>query len=51
VQDEEGSNEGEEQLMNIKAVRGGSGLAPKLETVQEASLPTTPAFESLNVGR
>ncbi|KAF2746797.1 hypothetical protein M011DRAFT_403600 [Sporormia fimetaria CBS 119925] len=51
VQDEESVADVDELLMHTKGpLRGGSGLVPKLETVQEASLPTTPAFEGLAVG-
>lgn len=50
VKDEGGSSDPEEQPLSMKASsRGTSGAAPKLETVQESSLPTTPGFEGLEV--
>ncbi|KAF2659543.1 hypothetical protein K491DRAFT_590792 [Lophiostoma macrostomum CBS 122681] len=50
VKDEGGSSDPDEQPLSMKASsRGASGAAPKLETVQEASLPTTPGFDGLEV--
>jgi hypothetical protein len=38
--------------MSIKAPsRGASGAAPKLETVQESSLPATPGFDGIEADR
>jgi hypothetical protein len=46
---------GEEDLpiiMSMKAPsRGASGVAPKLETVQESSLPATPGFDGIEPQR
>lgn len=42
----------EEAHLSMKPTgRGGSGVAPKLETVQESSLPTTPGEDSLDTRR
>ncbi|KAF2730883.1 hypothetical protein EJ04DRAFT_444133 [Polyplosphaeria fusca] len=47
---EDVNSDPEEQPLSMKATsRGASGAAPKLETVQEGSLPTTPGFEGLEV--
>ncbi|KAF2274655.1 uncharacterized protein EI97DRAFT_459935 [Westerdykella ornata] len=48
VQDEEGIEDVEDQQITMKAP--SRGVAPKLETVQEASVPTTPSFEGLEIG-
>lgn len=40
----------EESTLNMKVLsRGPSGVAPKLETVQEGSLPATPGYDGLDV--
>ncbi|KAF2675621.1 hypothetical protein K458DRAFT_212511 [Lentithecium fluviatile CBS 122367] len=49
TRDESAASDPEEQPPSMKAnPRGASGIAPKLETVQESSLPPTPGFESLD---
>jgi hypothetical protein len=45
---------GEEDMpiMSMKGPsRGASGVAPKLETVQESSLPATPGFDGVEPQR
>ncbi|KAF2267490.1 hypothetical protein CC78DRAFT_530869 [Lojkania enalia] len=51
VKDEAVNSDPEEQPVSMKGSSrgGGGGVASKLETVQEASLPTTPGFDALNV--
>ena len=50
IKDEAVASDPEEQTLNMKALsRGPSGVAPKLETVQEGSLPTTPGYDGLDV--
>ena len=45
---DEPSSDPEEPVLSMKAPsRGASGAAPKLETVQESSLPATPGFDGL----
>ena len=50
---DEGNSDSEEQpIVTMKgSTRGPSGAAPKLETVQEASLPTTPSFDEMAAQR
>ncbi|KAF1963793.1 hypothetical protein CC80DRAFT_374113, partial [Byssothecium circinans] len=46
VKDESANSDNDEPLPSMKASsRGASGVAPKLETVQESSQPATPNFE------
>ncbi|KAH8696984.1 vacuolar segregation subunit 7-domain-containing protein [Phaeosphaeriaceae sp. PMI808] len=50
VREELVASDTDEAAMSIKGpVRGASGSAPKLETVQESSLPATPGFDGLEV--
>jgi hypothetical protein len=52
VREEAAASDADEPAMSIKApVRGASGAAPKLETVQESSLPATPGFDGLEADR
>ena len=52
VKDDAISDSEEQPILTMKgSTRGPSGAAPKLETVQEASLPTTPAFDDLAAQR
>jgi hypothetical protein len=52
VREEAAESDPDEPVMSIKAPsRGASGAAPKLETVQESSLPATPGFDGLEVDR
>ncbi|KAF2028254.1 hypothetical protein EK21DRAFT_70145 [Setomelanomma holmii] len=47
---EEPASDPEELVLSMKGLsRGASGVAPKLETVQESSLPATPGFDGLEV--
>ncbi|KAF2478200.1 uncharacterized protein BDR25DRAFT_321281 [Lindgomyces ingoldianus] len=49
VKDEGIASDPEEPALSMKvSSRGASGAAPKLETVQEASLPTSPGFDGLD---
>lgn len=49
---EEPAGDHEEPVMSTKGPsRGASGAAPKLETVQESSLPATPGFDGLEADR
>ncbi|KAF2853708.1 hypothetical protein T440DRAFT_389425 [Plenodomus tracheiphilus IPT5] len=48
VRDDASASEPDEPVMTSKGPsRGASGAAPKLETVQESSLPATPGFDGL----
>ncbi|KAL5120761.1 Vacuolar inheritance and morphology protein [Pleosporales sp. CAS-2024a] len=48
LRDDALASDPDEPVMSIKAPsRGASGAAPKLETVQESSLPATPGFGGL----
>ncbi|KAH7091528.1 vacuolar segregation subunit 7-domain-containing protein [Paraphoma chrysanthemicola] len=50
VREEAPGSDPEEPPLSMKAPsRGASGVAPKLETVQESSLPATPGFDGLEV--
>ncbi|KAL6707616.1 Vacuolar inheritance and morphology protein [Coniothyrium glycines] len=50
VRDEASLSDPEDPAMSIKGPsRGASGAAPKLETVQESSLPATPGFDGLEI--
>ncbi|KAF2876702.1 vacuolar segregation subunit 7-domain-containing protein [Massariosphaeria phaeospora] len=50
VRDEMVNSDPDEPTLSMKpSTRGASGAAPKLETVQESSLPTTPGFDELDV--
>ncbi|KAH4204073.1 hypothetical protein HBH69_001390 [Parastagonospora nodorum] len=50
VRDDAVASDSDEPAMSVKAPsRGASGAAPKLETVQESSLPTTPGFDGIGV--
>jgi hypothetical protein len=52
VREESALSDADEPPMSIKAPsRGASGAAPKLETVQESSLPATPGFDGLEADR
>lgn len=49
VRDDASASEPDEPVMSAKGPsRGASGAAPKLETVQESSLPATPGFDGLD---
>jgi hypothetical protein len=49
VRDEYAVSDTDEPMVSIKGPsRGPSGSAPKLETVQESSLPATPGFDGVN---
>ena len=48
------SGEQDEPTMSLSMKglsRGASGVAPKLETVQESSLPATPGFDGIEPQR
>ncbi|KAH7410189.1 vacuolar segregation subunit 7-domain-containing protein [Phaeosphaeria sp. MPI-PUGE-AT-0046c] len=48
VREESATSDSDEPAMSAKGPsRGVSGAAPKLETVQESSLPTTPGFDGV----
>ncbi|KAF2823047.1 hypothetical protein CC86DRAFT_75436 [Ophiobolus disseminans] len=50
VREETVGSDPDEPGMSIKGPsRGASGAAPKLETVQESSLPATPGFDGLEI--
>ncbi|KAH7378250.1 vacuolar segregation subunit 7-domain-containing protein [Pyrenochaeta sp. MPI-SDFR-AT-0127] len=50
VRDEPVASDPDEPVLSMKGPsRGASGVAPKLETVQESSLPATPGFDGLEV--
>ncbi|CAO2653918.1 Nn.00g106510.m01.CDS01 [Neocucurbitaria sp. VM-36] len=50
VREEAIASDSEEPVLSMKGPsRGASGVAPKLETVQESSLPATPGFDGLEV--
>ncbi|KAJ4374977.1 Vacuolar inheritance and morphology protein [Neocucurbitaria cava] len=50
VREEAVASDPEEPVLSMKGPsRGASGAAPKLETVQESSLPATPGFDGLEV--
>jgi hypothetical protein len=52
VREESAVGDADEPGMSIKAPsRGASGAAPKLETVQESSLPATPGFDDMEADR
>ncbi|KAJ4323121.1 Vacuolar inheritance and morphology protein [Neodidymelliopsis sp. IMI 364377] len=52
VREDAAAGEQDEPAMSIKAPsRGASGAAPKLETVQESSLPATPGFDGVEPQR
>ena len=52
VREESAGSDPDEVVMSIKGPsRGASGVAPKLETVQESSLPATPGFDGLETDR
>lgn len=52
VREESVASDPDEPVMSIKALsRGVSGAAPKLETVQESSLPATPGFDGIEADR
>ncbi|KAF1848627.1 uncharacterized protein K460DRAFT_78535 [Cucurbitaria berberidis CBS 394.84] len=50
VREEAVASDPDEPVLSMKvSSRGASGVAPKLETVQESSLPATPGFDGLEV--
>ncbi|KAH7081266.1 vacuolar segregation subunit 7-domain-containing protein [Paraphoma chrysanthemicola] len=52
VREEAPTSDPDEPPLSMKGPsRGASGVAPKLETVQESSLPATPGFDGLEVDR
>lgn len=52
VREESVTSDPEEPALSMKGPsRGASGVAPKLETVQESSLPATPGFDGLETDR